>query len=272
MDYSFNDVHDSNMITSYGQPPMIRFHEARHLRITQWNCPNLAAPFWRFYWNATDGAEVGFAEKKFRLFPDHAALISPNTPFSSHLTSPFNHFWIHFTVSPSFGKAPHGIYISPLDATAMTRIGKLASIAESGKALNSMPFLLGATAIVFELLLAIPSESLSELKIDPRIVKVKNWIDSQENPMTSNDSLANIARMSVNGFARLFRTGVGASPQLYMRSKRIDNACLLLLFGDKGIKEVAEAAGFKDRYHFTRVFKKIRGMSPGAFQRMHLLH
>jgi AraC-like DNA-binding protein len=43
----------------------------------------------------------------------------------------------------------------------------------------------------------------------------------------------------------------------------------LLLGTDLLVKQVAERAGFEDPFHFSRVFKRIQGISPAAFQRMH---
>jgi transcriptional regulator GlxA family with amidase domain len=33
------------------------------------------------------------------------------------------------------------------------------------------------------------------------------------------------------------------------------------------VEQIAEATGFWDRYHFSRVFKQVRGMGPAEFRR-----
>ena len=35
----------------------------------------------------------------------------------------------------------------------------------------------------------------------------------------------------------------------------------------KSIKEVAAEAGFRDYYYFLKAFKRVRGTTPGTFQR-----
>jgi AraC-like DNA-binding protein len=34
------------------------------------------------------------------------------------------------------------------------------------------------------------------------------------------------------------------------------------------VKQVAERTGFSDPFHFSRVFKKVLGLSPESFRRM----
>ncbi|WP_310941691.1 AraC family transcriptional regulator [Clostridium estertheticum] len=35
--------------------------------------------------------------------------------------------------------------------------------------------------------------------------------------------------------------------------------------GDKKVKEVAQILGFTDEFYFSRIFKKIEGISPSEF-------
>jgi AraC-like DNA-binding protein len=73
--------------------------------------------------------------------------------------------------------------------------------------------------------------------------------------------------MAVNAFIRLFRKATGVSPQAYGRRRRIDQACLRLHHSAGSIKEIAEAVGFCDRFHFSRAFKEMRGVSPAEYRR-----
>jgi len=83
-----------------------------------------------------------------------------------------------------------------------------------------------------------------------------------------NADLAELAHMNVNSFSRLFRQATGETPQAHLTRLRVEEACVLLHEAALAIPDVAEATGFCDRYHFTRVFRKGRGMTPGAFRRM----
>ena len=51
------------------------------------------------------------------------------------------------------------------------------------------------------------------------------------------------------------------------RRQRVERACVLLHATGNSIEQIAEATGFCDRYHFTRVFTRLRGVSPAAFRK-----
>ncbi len=40
----------------------------------------------------------------------------------------------------------------------------------------------------------------------------------------------------------------------------------MLSHSEISIKDVAEATGFCDRYHFSRVFKQLRGVGPAEYR------
>lgn len=56
--------------------------------------------------------------------------------------------------------------------------------------------------------------------------------------------------------------GVGMTPQVYLRQKRIEKACALFHDPDRNIKQISEETGFCDRYHFPRAFKDLQGITP----------
>lgn len=65
---------------------------------------------------------------------------------------------------------------------------------------------------------------------------------------------------------RAFTKEFGIAPHRYLTSLRIDHARSLLLDGLPA-KAVAPAVGFYDQSHLNRHFKRIVGVSPGAFVR-----
>jgi AraC family transcriptional regulator len=69
--------------------------------------------------------------------------------------------------------------------------------------------------------------------------------------------------------ARAFRRTYGESPGHYVRRERIRAACDRLARPGASIAAVAAELGFSDQSHFTRVFRRIVGITPGAWQREH---
>jgi AraC-like DNA-binding protein len=65
---------------------------------------------------------------------------------------------------------------------------------------------------------------------------------------------------------RLFQQRTGVSPYRYYLSLRIDAATWVLANTQRGLKEIAREYGFSDEYHFSRVFRTIRGVAPGVWR------
>lgn len=64
----------------------------------------------------------------------------------------------------------------------------------------------------------------------------------------------------------LFMKCLGRSPIDFLIRLRMHTACKLLKTTDKRIYEIAEAVGYKDQYYFSRIFRKIIGMSPRKYR------
>lgn len=78
----------------------------------------------------------------------------------------------------------------------------------------------------------------------------------------SNAEIARHLGASVNTMLRLYQNKLKMSPQTYLRQKRMEKACALLYDPQKSIKQIAEETGFCDRYHFSRTFRALMGVTP----------
>ncbi len=82
--------------------------------------------------------------------------------------------------------------------------------------------------------------------------------------------LARSLRLSRSRTSRLLRSLCGGSFTALLHRVRIQRARVLLLSTQDKLAAVAAATGFTDEYHFSKVFRKINGMPPGAFRRLHV--
>jgi AraC family transcriptional regulator len=80
--------------------------------------------------------------------------------------------------------------------------------------------------------------------------------------------LAELAGMSPHYLCELFKKSTGFSPHQYSIRCRIDRAKIYLRSREFTIRQVAKATGFVDQSHFTKVFRRIVGVTPTQFRRM----
>lgn len=97
--------------------------------------------------------------------------------------------------------------------------------------------------------------------------RVRAYIDAHIGERISLDDLARQAGVSRFHFARQFRLSTGESPMGYLRRVRIERSKSILQSRDTTIAEVAARLGFSDQSHFTRIFGRLVGVSPGSFAR-----
>ncbi|MGA7521725.1 MAG: helix-turn-helix transcriptional regulator [Acidobacteriaceae bacterium] len=79
-------------------------------------------------------------------------------------------------------------------------------------------------------------------------------------------AMAEIAGVSPNHFVMLFTRATGLTPHQYVLRARIDSAKLHLKDPTLSIAEVSRLTGFRTQGHFTKVFRKIVGVTPREFK------
>lgn len=72
--------------------------------------------------------------------------------------------------------------------------------------------------------------------------------------------------ISVSRMMAIFSELTGMSPVAYLNRFRISTACGLLRESNLPIGEVASYVGMEDQLYFSRVFRKIKGMSPREYR------
>jgi len=234
--------------------------------LDQWNHANLAAPYWRVYWNDRPGWEARFDGGKVALGPDHVVVIPPDTPYATANRNPAGHLYIHFVAGRPFETAQPAPLVWPLDPGWREVVTELAGL--SGQGLEESPRgALLTHLLCFQALRHVPAAEWRESKIDPRVAAAMRSMELHSQNPVGNPSLAREAGMNTNAFIRLFHTHTGQSPQAWYIRHRIDYACRLLHHSRLPVKQIAAQTGFCDRAHFSRVFKRHRGMGPAEFRR-----
>ncbi|MBS1676471.1 MAG: helix-turn-helix transcriptional regulator [Actinobacteria bacterium] len=83
--------------------------------------------------------------------------------------------------------------------------------------------------------------------------------------------LAALANMSEPSFRAAFARATGSSPRRYLEESRMEQAARALVETDRTVTEIARAVGYEDPYHFSRVFRRVNGVSPRGYRRRALI-
>ena len=82
----------------------------------------------------------------------------------------------------------------------------------------------------------------------------------------SNAALAQKCSLSENYFITLFKQYTGDTPQEYRRKVLVRRACNLLETTDLSVQEISYSLGLNDPMYFSRLFRKIQGISPRQYR------
>ena len=83
----------------------------------------------------------------------------------------------------------------------------------------------------------------------------------------SLQDIANQVNLSPSHLSFLFRNKTGFSPIEYFNHLKMQKACQYLLFTENRIKEISFELGINDQYYFSRLFKKVMGVSPEDYRK-----
>jgi AraC family transcriptional regulator len=106
--------------------------------------------------------------------------------------------------------------------------------------------------------------------LDPiKLREIDEFIESHLDKRLPLNSLAGRVGMSPFRFARLFKLATGLPPHRYVLRKRVERAKTMLRTTLLTVSEVAMLCGFASHSHFTDLFRRMVGMSPGRFRSTH---
>ena len=101
------------------------------------------------------------------------------------------------------------------------------------------------------------------------ITKALEYIATHYTENLTQQSVADFVHLSKSYFSLLFKKQTDRNFIDYLIELRIREAKRLLAHNDSRVYDVAGAAGFKDVKYFSKVFKKVTGLSPIEYRDKH---
>jgi AraC family transcriptional regulator len=125
---------------------------------------------------------------------------------------------------------------------------------------------LAIEGLVLEMLATVARTRIEEKRPPTWLSRVVDRLHAEfHQPLTVSD-LAAEAGVHPFHLSKVFRQFHHQTIGEYLHRLQVHYACNQLANPDAKLADVALAAGFADQSHFTRVFKHVTGVTPGAFR------
>ncbi|WP_303870318.1 PocR ligand-binding domain-containing protein [Acetobacterium wieringae] len=112
-------------------------------------------------------------------------------------------------------------------------------------------------------------EAVSQKPENPNVTMMLVYIENQYPHNLTVEEIAGSACLSPGYAGRIFKDQTGLSMMDYVLKVRIEKSKKLLLNPHYQIQAIAETVGYEDAGYFTKVFKKLEGITPTQFRKIH---
>ncbi len=225
-----------------------------------WYHPNRISPFWRFYWGASDGADLIFMDHRLKLDPQYVVFVPPDIPFETRAENPFSQLFMHF-------KWPDGPALDEPVLFSSEDELKFLQSSRSWYQTEVDSVSMHMYSLLFRYLPRLRDLAPRRTKkIDPRIERALRMLDDAKQDLPLRE-IAKEVSMSYYHFLDTFKKQVGVTPGHYRMTQRMNYGQFLLLHTDRPVEDIAQETGFTNRFHFSKAFKQFFKQPPGEYRR-----
>ena len=272
-----------------------------HVNLNQkWNYRNVISPYYRLYYIDEGEGFISNGQKKLKLEPGYIYIIPSFTLCSLYCPSRLSQYFIQF-----FEESPDGISLFHNNRTLIKTPASELDIANFKRMLQINPgrginrsdnpkiyekndyykeyqelnnkqsdsVYLETQGIILQLLSRFLASKQSPLKhaqtIPSKVLDAMSYIQMNLNQPLTIAHLAQRANQHQDYFSRQFLQYCGERPLNYIHEKKIERAQYLITTTNMIYTDIAAETGFSSLPHFSKIFKKVTGMTPDNYRKQH---
>lgn len=185
---------------------------------------------------------------------------------------PWSIYWVHYDgiiAKQLYEKFQHSLKEKkntvPFDNTRVNQFNSIYSIIENSFQVSDLELagILLNTFLASFLYGDILDQSNNE---EDQISEIIKFMKQNLDKNFTIEKFANEFDLSVSRYSEMIKKKTGFSPIHYFNNLRINQSCQYLYFTELSIKEICSKTGFNDPYYFSRLFKKLMGVSPNTYR------
>jgi AraC-like DNA-binding protein len=142
-----------------------------------------------------------------------------------------------------------------LNFTYLNQVNKMRSVDDIAHWLSKI--MVRFTDLVF---------TLKDVKHAVVMKKALKYINAHYTEEITLDDVASSVFLSSTYFSKLFSEEMGCRFTAYLNKVRIEKSKLLLKSTNIALVDIAGLVGYEDQSYFTKVFKRVSGVSPGKYR------
>jgi len=263
----------------------------------KWNYKNIISPYYRIYYIDDGSGSISYGKQIVELEPGYLYIIPSFTLCNLSCSHYLSQYFIQF-----FEESANGISLFANNRTVMKVKAmeldienfKRLLVINPGRGINrsdnpkvyeksiyykeyqelnnrqSVSVYLETQGIILQLLsrfLTPDTFTQSNItSIPSKIMDAISYIQINLNKNLTVAHLAERANQHPDYFSRLFQQHTGERPIAFIHEKRIERAQYLITTSNMPYEEIAFETGFENYTYFSRIFKKVTGMTPGQYR------